>query len=484
MNPLSLTPEAMRAFGYQVVDAIVDHFATVSEKPAIRRRTRAELDAALGEALPAAAMDPEAVLRLALEQVFTAVGHSNPRYFGYIHSANNFVSVMADALASGFTPFAGTWQCGSGCAAVEVVVLDWLKSVVGMPVGAGGLFTSGGSLANLIALGGAREAAGGLDTLGRQVLYCSDQTHSSMDRAARILGYRAEQQLRKIPADGEFRLPVAALRAAVAADRAAGLKPATVIANGGTTNTGAVDPLAELAALCRAEGLWLHVDGAFGAAAAFCERGRRMLEGMGEADSVSLDPHKWLFQPYAIGCLLARDPAALRRVFAVMPEYLRDAAERAGEVNFCDLGLELTRPFRALKLWMSLKVYGAEAFGAAIERGLALGEAAERLIREWPGGCWELVTPARMAVVTFRYVGRGTAGAAFPSEEELDALNLSLAADAAADGYCFVNTTVLRGRTVLRMCPIHPGAEVEDVRASLARLEELARWRACGTPVG
>ena len=217
------------------------------------------------------------MLDVVLGQVFTSIGMLNhPRHFAFIPSPGNFVSVMADALVSAYTPFAGVWHSGSGCAAIELAVLEWLKQALGMPAGAGGLLQSGGSLANLTAMGAAREAQG---EVAGQVIYTSDQTHSSIDRAARILAYRANQ-LRKLESDSRYCLTLASLRAAVEADRAAGLRPSIVVANAGTTNTGAIDPLPELAEYCREQGMWLHVDGAYGASAALSARGRALLEGI------------------------------------------------------------------------------------------------------------------------------------------------------------------------------------------------------------
>jgi aromatic-L-amino-acid decarboxylase len=243
--------------------------------------------------------------------------------------------------------------------------------------------------------------------------------------------------------------------------------PFCVVANAGTTNTGAIDSLPVLAAYCRREGLWLHVDGAYGAAAALCERGRNLLQGLGEADSLALDPHKWLFQPYEIGGVLVREARWLRETFHILPEYLVDIEGSAGEVNFCDRGIQLTRGFRALKLWMSLKVFGAAAFRAALNRGFELAETAEAAVRGLPD--WEVVTPAQLGIVTFRYAPPGMA------TEELDRLNHALVDGMIADGFAMVSSTVLRGQTVLRMCTINPRTTAGDVRETLARLDRIGR---------
>jgi glutamate/tyrosine decarboxylase-like PLP-dependent enzyme len=389
----------------------------------------------------------------------------HPRAFAFVPSAGNFISTMADALASGFNPFVGTWFGGSGPAQIELVTIDWLRQLCGFPETASGLFVSGGSVANLTALAAARHARLGFD-LADATIYFSDQTHSCVERALSVLGF-APAQIRKLRPDGDFRLPVAALERELAADRALGRRPFCAIASAGTTNTGAVDPLPQLARLCRRENLWLHVDGAYGAAAVICDRGRKLLDGMELADSLSLDPHKWLFQPFEIGCVLLRDGHKLKDAFRIMPEYLRDVHRFEEEVNFCDYGIQLTRSFRALKLWLSLKVFGLEAFRSAVARGFELADIAEARLRE--SGLWELVTPARMGIVSFRYVAPGLSAA------ELDCINERIAARITESGFAVLASTTLLGRTTLRMCTVNPRTSDGDVRETIARLEGHAR---------
>ena len=458
-----LTPEQMRAYGYRAIDTLVDHWSNIGNLPAMRVSPREPLEALLREPLPAAAASFEDVLAEAVAKPFSSIGHLNhPRFFGFIPTPSNFVSVLADALAAGYTPFCGTWLEGSGPAEVELVTLAWLNSLFGLPETAGGLYVSGGSIANLTALVAIRESK---PDRASHVIYCSDQTHSSVDRAVRIVGYD-QSQFRRLPSDDAYRMSPAVLEEAVAADRRAGLTPLAVVANAGTTNTGAIDPFADLAAICRRERMWLHVDGAYGAAAVFSERGRALLHGIEHVDSITLDPHKWLFQPYPMGCLLMREPRHLRDAFHVLPEYLRDTETRTGEINFCDYGPELTRPFRALKLWMSLKVFGADAFARAIDHGLRLAERTEELLRA--DDCWEVVSPASMAIVCFRYRTPNVDAAAE------DRLQTEIAHAAATDGCCFMSTTALRGRTVLRMCTIQPTTTEDDLRVTLDRLRHHA----------
>ena len=267
------------------------------------------------------------------------------------------------------------------------------------------------------------------------------------------------EQVRVIATDEHQRLPAAALRAAVEEDLAAGRRPFCAAATAGTTSTGAVDPLREIHAVCEAHGLWLHVDGAYGAPAALTEAGAAALDGLGLADSLVIDPHKWLFQPYEIGCVLVREPGLLERVFSLEGDYLRDTG--GGAVNFRDRGPELTRGARALKLWMSVRVFGLDAFRAAIAHGIALAEHAERQLRERAG--WEVATAAQLGIVTFRRSGLDDDG------------HTRLSAAMVADGFAAPSTTIAGGRVVLRLCTINPRTTFADIDATLDRMEQLSR---------
>lgn len=324
-------------------------------------------------------------------------------------------------------------------------------------------------MANLTALVAAKQVKLN-NRIENAVVYFSDQTHSSLEKALRILGFTREQ-IRRLPSDDGFRLLTPELRRAVAEDRAAGRQPFCVIANAGTTNTGAVDPLNEIAGFCSAENLWLHVDGAYGAAACLAERGKKLMAGIERADSLSLDPHKWLFQPFEIGCLILRDARMLKRTFHTMAEYLEDTKRaEEQEINFYDYGIQLTRGFRALKLWLSLKTFGAAAFRQAIEHSFELAEFAESLVRQSPppSGCWELVSPATMGIVAFRFVPPYAA-----SEEELNEINRRIVEAQIEDGFAFANSTALNGRVVQRLCTINPRTTKDDVRATIVKLEQL-----------
>jgi glutamate/tyrosine decarboxylase-like PLP-dependent enzyme len=466
-SKLELTSEEMRSLGYRIVDQIVEHFETIADKPVMRVSPREELEAELREPMPEDPAPIESLLDQLQRVVWRNIGNvQHPRFFAFIPSPSNFVSVMADALAAGFNPFAGNWLEGSGTSQIELVTIDWLREMCGLPETAGGLFVSGGSMANLTALAAARRAM--LDERsGDAVIYFSDQTHNSIEKALRVLGF-AREQIRALPSDEDFRLPVESLRRTVAEDRADGKRPFCVIANAGTTNTGAVDPLDQLADFCKRENLWLHVDGAYGAAACLSERGRKLLTGIERADSLSLDPHKWLFQPFEIGCVLARDARLLKKTFHTMAEYLEDTKRaEEEEINYYDYGVQLTRGFRALKLWLSIKTFGAAAFREAINRGFEMAEFAESLLRQ--SDCWRIISPATFGIVTFRFVAENLA------ESEINEIHRRMVEMMSEDGFAFANSTAIRGQTVMRLCTINPRTTEDDIRATIKQLEQFGR---------
>lgn len=455
---LELSPEQMQQLGYRVVDTLVEHFAGLRDGPVGAKGKPAEMLARFAGGPPERPADPnELVARLGKEVFPNNLHVDHPRFFAFVPGPGNFVSTMADALASGFNVFNGTWLGGSAAAAVELTVIDWFRGFCGFPETAGGLFVSGGSAANLTALHAARVARLG-DDIRRATIYFSDQTHYSVERALRVLGF-APSQFRKIASDDRFRLPVGALREAIAEDKSARLRPFCVVANAGTTNTGAVDPLSDLAELCAQEKLWLHADGAYGAAAVICERGREKLKGLDQVDSLSLDPHKWLFQPFECGCVLARDADDLKAAFQLMPEYMRDVHRNTAETNPADYGVQLSRGFRALKVWLSMSTFGLAAFRDAVTRGFELAEFAERELRRRPN-C-EILSPAEMAIVAFRF-------------GKEDALQTKLVERMLADGFAFLTSTTLKGMTALRLCTINPRTTEDDIIQTIDRLEKFA----------
>lgn len=453
LPPLTLSTAEMESIAGEVTRMIVAHFAGLPERPVTQPSTMQALREGLHEPLPTTPMPMNELLAQLNAHVFSEMTHSDhPRYFAFVPGPSNFVSAMADAIASALNVFCGAWLGPSGVAQIELTAIEWLRQLFALPASAGGLFVSGGSMANMTGLAVARHVMLANNTTNATV-YFSDQTHSSVAKGLKILGFQ-QFQIRKIPSDEQFRLSMAALKERIAADRLQGLVPFCVVANAGTTNAGAVDPLKELAAFCKAEGLWLHVDGAYGGSAAITARGREVLEGIELADSLGIDPHKWLFQPYEIGCVLVRNREHLKDTFKVSAEYLKILEQSAEQANLCDYGVQLTRGFRALKLWMSFKSFGVEAFKDAITRGIENAEYVEQQLRR--DARWEIITPAQLGIVTFRYVRPGM------DEAALSNLNDRIAEQIILSGYAMLSPTILGGKHVLRMCVINPRTPHED----------------------
>jgi aromatic-L-amino-acid decarboxylase len=446
-DALGLETAEMRRLGYWVVDRVVEH---VAEGPTIRARSPAELRAALGGPVPEAPGDPLEAMQTLVDVALANMQHGDhPRYFARVPGPSSYAGVLGEWLGTGFNVIASSWPGASGPATVELVAIDWLRELLGLPDGTEGVLLSGGSISNLTALAAARAA------VGPGVAYVSDQTHASIRRALVALRFPGED-VRLVSTDERLRLTAAAVGEAVSQDRRRGRVPRFIIATAGTTNTGAVDDLEGLAALAVAENLWFHVDGAYGAPAALCPAGRAALRGMERADSLVLDPHKWLFSPYDVGCLFVRRAGRLERAFGMRPEYLADVRPIAGEVHFGDRSLELSRRSRALKLWLMFRVYGSVRLRAAIARGLALAEHAQRLLEADPR--WEVITPAQLGIVTFTSPG-------WTAED-----HTARVAALSATGYATMSSTSLQGRPALRLCTINPRTTESDLAQTLEGL--------------
>jgi aromatic-L-amino-acid decarboxylase len=457
-NPLALDPDTMRKLAHRTVDELVDMLCAPGT-PALQRATPEEMARRLPSGAPEAPGDFDAILGDLRENVFPFMSRlDHPGYFAFIPACGTWPGVLGDFLAAGMNIYAGTWMEAAGPSQVELIVLDWFKEWIGYPDDAAGVLVSGGSAANITALACAREALLGPMT-DRAVVYACDQSHSSVARAARLLGFRSDQ-VRVLPCDSRMRLRPDALAAAIDADARAGREPLFVAVAAGATNTGAIDPLPEIAAICRERGTWLHVDGAYGAFAALTDRGRTALRGIELADSVTLDPHKWLYQPFECGALLVREGRLLDQAFAIAPDYLKEAVGAEGEVNFCDRGLQLSRSSKAIKIWMSIRYFGLEAFRSAIDRCLDLALLAEHHVATRPE--LELMSPASLGIVCFRR--RGENG---ESEAAAARRNSGLVRAFEATGQGLVSSTQLHGRYAIRMCVMNHTSTAADVERVL-----------------
>lgn len=464
--------DSFRTFAHGVLDDTLDYLATVRERKVwqpvpdeIRERLRAP-----------APVEPQgyaAAYRDFLDCVRPyPTGNIHPRFWGWVQGNGTPLGMLAELLAAGMNPNAAAFE--HSAAYVELQVLGWFKSIMRFPRTAGGLLVSGGSMANLIGLAAARNTLAGLDARGRGlaalgqqlVLYASTEAHSSVRKAVELLGLGADA-LRLVPVGGDFRIDVDALEAAIAADRREGLRPFCVVGNAGTVNTGAIDPLAALADLCARESLWLHVDGAFGALAALSPALEPRLAGMERADSLAFDCHKWMCQPYDVACALVRSAERHRSAFSVVPDYLErlPGGIAHAPIDFSEYGVQLSRSFRALKLWLSIKAEGLDKFRRLIEQNVA--QAAYLAARIEASEPLELLAPAPLNIVNFRYAPPGLDGTA------LDDLNCRILVELQERGIAVPSSTRIAGRFSLRVANVNHRSRREDFDLLVAEVVRL-----------
>jgi len=475
--PETLDPqdwEACRKLGHRMVDDMLEHLRTVRERP-VWRPIPEEVASSFNEPLPGSPMPAEEVYEAFRERVLPyPTGNTHPRFWGWVMGTGTPGAMLSEMLAAGLNlNQGGGAQSG---ALVERQVVDWCKEMLAFPASASGILVSGGSMANLVGMTVARNAKAGFDLRsegvdpgrGRLVAYASTEVHSSVPKAMELLGL-GRQALRLVPALADDTIDLAALRAAIAADREAGNVPFLVVGCAGTVSTGAIDPLDSLASLCEGEGIWFHVDGAFGALAALSPDLRPLLRGMERADSLAFDMHKWMFLPYEIGCALVRDRQLHRGAFALTADYLEHTARGigGGDLWFSDYGVELSRGFRALKAWMAVKEHGVPKLGRVIRRNVEQARALGKRVEADPE--LELLAPVALNVVCFRYRG------AVEGEEALGALNRELLLRLHEGGLVAPSNATVRGRYALRACITNHRTRGDDLELLCKETVRLGR---------
>ena len=496
--PLALDTETFRALGHRMVDRLAEYLATLPARPVTPGETPAAVRAAVGAGrpLPEEGADPGALLEGAARLLFEhSLFNGHPRFFGYITAAPAPIGMLADLIAAAANPNLGSWTLSPAATEIEAQTVRWIAEFIGYPASCGGLLVSGGNLANLTCFWAARAARADWDVRAegmaapsarRLRAYCSAETHTWIQKAADLSGLGTES-VRWVATDAAGRLDVAALRRQVLADRAAGEAPFFVVGTAGSVSTGAVDPLPEIAALCRELGLWFHVDGAYGGFAARVPGAPADLRGLAEADSVAVDPHKWLYAPLEAGCALVRDPERLRAAFSYHPPYYHFDPE---VTNYVDYGPQNSRGFRALKVWLGLQHAGAAGYRRLIADDIALAGELFRAAERHPE--MEALTHG-LSIATFRFV---PADLRARQDEErvagyLDDLNRALLDASQRRGEAFVSNAVLGGRYVLRACVVNfhtTRADVEALPEILARhgreLDHELRPRELGGTAG
>lgn len=438
----------------------------IHTQPVIQEADESQLQKIRDIKIPEKGRPVEDVVREMEQEIFRFCGDNNhPRFFGFVPGPASCVSWLGDIMTSAYNIHAGGNKLAPTVNCVEQQVIRWMADHAGFGPKAGGIFVSGGSMANITALTAARDKKLNEDTLHLGVAYVSDQTHSSVAKGLRVIGI-TDSRIRKIPTDDQFRMKIEELEVAIQKDLEDGFIPFTVIGTGGTTNTGAVDDLEALAAICKKYELWFHVDGAIGGSVLLSEQHRDLLKGVELADSLSWDAHKWLFQTYGCAVVLVQNVKDLYHSFHVSPEYLQDLEEDNEYLNMYDIGIELTRPARGLKLWLTLQVLGTELMSSAIDRGFLQAQWLQDYVLKLQD--WEIVSSAQMAMVNFRYAPNDL------SEEQKDMINERISQRLNESGYAAIFTTKLNGKTVLRFCGIHPETTKEDILTTINMLNKYA----------
>jgi aromatic-L-amino-acid decarboxylase len=478
---LDLAPEQFRRLGHQLVDQIAGHLERMPQGPVKHDETAAAVQGALRavRGLPENGSDPAELLSNATDLLFNhSLFNGHPRFFGYITSSPAPIGALGDLLAAAVNQNCGSWTLSPMATEIEAQTVRWIAEFIGFAPQSGGLLVSGGNMANFVCFLAARtaKAGSGVRKTGlrgrepRLIAYASRETHTWIQKAADLFGFGTDA-IRWISVDAHQRMKADELRRQVEADRSGGDRPFFVVGTAGSVSTGAVDPLPEIASICRELDLWFHVDGAYGALAAAIPDAPDDLRGLSEADSVAVDPHKWLYAPLEAGCALVRRPEDLRNAFSYHPPYYRFSDD---VVNFVDYGFQNSRGFRALKVWLALQHIGRTGYVESIAEDMRLSRKLYRLMQEHPE--FEALTQS-LSITTFRYVPSdlrsriGEPGV----EEALNRLNEDLQAVVEKSGEAFLSNAVINGRFVLRACIVNFRTSDEDIEALPALVARLAR---------
>jgi glutamate/tyrosine decarboxylase-like PLP-dependent enzyme len=480
-TPLAMDAARFRALGHALVDQIASQLDAIPRGPVTRDRTSSGVREALAlnGGLPEEGTDAAALLASTTALLFEhSLFNAHPKFFGYITSSPAPIGVLGDLLASALNPNVGGWTLSPAASEIEAQTIRWLAELIGYPTDCGGLLVSGGNMANFVCFLAARAARAGWDIRreGLQgsprqlVAYASAETHTWIQKATDLAGL-GTASIRWIPTDKDLRMDVAQLVRQIEADAADGHMPFIVVGTAGSVSTGAVDPLPEIARVCREKNIWFHVDGAYGAIAAAVPGSPADLRGMAEADSVAVDPHKWLYAPLEAGGALVRDPAALRGAFSYHPAYYHLGSEH---INYVDYGPQNSRGFRALKVWLALKHVGAAGYRKTVADDMALSRAMAAAVQRDPD--LQLITQS-LSIATFRFVPADLRAAIGDKrvEDYLNRLNESLLDASQRAGEAFVSNAVVEGRYVLRACIVNFHTTQQDVEAIPAIVVRLGR---------
>ncbi len=476
MHNLDPSPDEIQQWGDAAIETMANYLGSIRDRRLYPNTNSSDIRERLDRALPNEGSGFDALLEIFRDAIVDLSRHNgHPRMFGYVQSPGTAIAAFADLLASMLNANLTAWRSAPAAVELERLTIDWIKQILGYDSNAAGLFVSGGSMANLFALAAARRAKAPPDfpNQGARVftqtmrVYASTETHHSIAKAAALLGIGREN-VREVHVDLRCKIDIDDLIAKITADLEAGYLPFCIVANAGTVMTGAFDSLTEIAAVAKTFNLWMHVDACYGGFATLAPSVRPLFAAIAQADSVALDPHKWLYLPVDCGCVLYRDPATARATFAHDADYTRVIAHEADEAfAFWDYGPELSRRFRALKVWMQLKAVGCRALGAAVENDLACARHLEQLVQA--SDDFEMLAPVELSIFCFRHRPPGL------TNEQLDAHNERLLVELQRDGSSYLSNALINGRFALRGCVMNYRTTPRDMEILLEDLRRVAR---------
>jgi aromatic-L-amino-acid decarboxylase len=471
--PIEMSPDDFRAAGHILIDAIAEFLASLPERPVGLGEAPAEVRGILGDkSIPDLGASPHQLLDEAANLLFEhSLFNGHPRFWGYITSSAAPIGALADLLASAVNPNVGAWSLSPIASEIEVQTIKWIAEMIGYPPDCGGLLVSGGNVANFVGFLAARRAKLGEDVrtkgmkgmdMGQPTVYCSAETHTWIEKAADQFGVGTDA-VRWVPTNENLQMDVDALRNQIEDDKASGCVPFLLVGTGGSTGVGAVDALPALANICREHDLWFHVDGAYGGFAASVPGAPSDLRGLDQADSIAIDPHKWLYSALEAGCALVRNPATLIDTFSYHPTYYKfEEAAEEGPTNFYEYGPQNSRGFRALKVWLGLRQVGRQGYLRMISEDIQLSEHLHRIVDEHP----ELQPfTQNLSITTFRYVPDNLIGDRNEVEEYLNSLNEALLTELQESGEAFISNAVVGEKYLLRSCIVNFRTTLEDVEA-------------------
>ncbi len=466
-------------FAQQLAEAnriVLQAYEKLEDVPVFDKKSPADLQKLLDEDLPLKASSPQQLWKTVEEDIVgNATFSAGPNFFSYVLSPGNQMGLAAELVSAFLNQNVSKWHLGPAAAEIEKITLKWIAKFIGYPEQAGGIYVSGGSMANLTCLTVARNQKSsqnlnqeGLYQSAPMMVYMTDQAHYCVDKAMAIMGL-GRDNIRRIATDHEFRLRTDLLEEAIKEDLALGRQPFCVVGSAGTVNTGAVDPFNEIAALCQQYDLWFHVDAAYGGPAAATDSASELFKGIEQADSLALDPHKWLYVPIEVGCSLFKNPQHQRDTYSLVPEYLKvDKSADHSRTDFMEYGPQLTRSFRALKVWMTFKAYGAERLQQCIQYDIDKVHYLRELIDTHPD--FEALAPSPLSILCFRLNPAGSN----LSNEQLESLNTELLHSLEQDGRVFITGTRINQTTALRVCIVNHRTQMRHIDRLMSVVSETA----------